>query len=343
MPDRPALASDFLTKAGWSAARRSALAGDASNRKYERLLDPDTQNRAVLMDAAPEKGEDVRPFVAIATHLRRLGFSAPEILAEDPANGFLLLEDLGDDLFARWVAETPSAEEELYAAAVDFLIELHRRAPPAGLATYCPPLTTQLAALVLDWYLPAATGKPATTALREAFCAEIETLFAAHIAGPHVLVLRDFHAENLIWLPQRRGGARVGLLDFQDAMAGHPAYDLVSLLEDARRDVPSTLQKAMIQRYLRASHQPRDAFLTALAVLGAQRNLRILGVFTRLCVRDGKPQYTRLMPRMWHHLQCDLRHPALRNLRQIIASALPAPMPVVCEKIASQCPTNLKA
>lgn len=295
------------------------------------------------MDAAPERGEDVRPFVAIATHLRQLGFSAPGILADDTTNGFLLLEDLGDDLYVRRIAEAPGVEEDLYAAAIDFLNALHHHAPPAGVATYGPPLTTQTAALVLDWYLPAASGNPANTPLRNAFSGEIETLFKTHITGPTVLALRDFHAENLIWLPLRDGNARVGLLDFQDAMAGHPAYDLVSLLEDARRDVPAALQERMIQRYLRASHLPEDAFLAAFALLGAQRNLRILGVFARLCIRDGKPQYTRLMPRVWRYLQHDLSHPALRNLRQIVNTALPAPTPDICEKIASQCQTNLKA
>lgn len=328
-------ADGFLAKAGWGTARRAPLAGDASNRRYDRLTGGPGGAGAVLMDAPPTLGEDVRPFTSIARHLAGLGLSAPAILAEDADHGFLLLEDLGDDLFARICRQQPTAEPALYAAAVDLLAALHRAAPPKGLPAYDAPLMADLACLPFQWYLP-ALGRPAPEAAKGAVRAEIETLLARH-APPSVLILRDYHAENLIWLPARSGVARVGLLDFQDAMVGHPAYDLVSLLQDARRDVSPRLQARMAQRYIAATGTNPDAFSLAYALLGAQRNLRILGVFARLCLRDGKPGYLPLMPRVWGHLMRDLAHPALANLRAVVLRVLPEPTPALCQGIARRC------
>ncbi|TCP61148.1 hypothetical protein EV663_10695 [Rhodovulum bhavnagarense] len=325
----------FLDRAGWGAANRAPLAGDASNRRYDRLTGGPGDGGAVLMDAPPDRGEDVRPFIAIARHLHGLGLSAPEILAEDPEAGFLLLEDLGDALFARVTQDDPEAEPALYASAVDLLARLHRAAPPANLAAYGAPLMAELACLPFEWYLP-AIGHPAPDEEKVAFRAEIETLLTRH-ATPSVLVLRDFHAENLIWLPDRRGAARVGLLDFQDAMVGHPAYDLVSLLEDARRDVSPVLQAQMLDRYITASDTDPESFVRAYALLGAQRNLRILGVFARLCLRDGKPGYLSLMPRVWGHLMRDLAHPDLVELRARVLHNLPEPTWTLCQGIAHRC------
>ncbi|PJI42536.1 MAG: aminoglycoside phosphotransferase [Ferrovibrio sp.] len=323
MSDRASLSRDFLQRAGWGDAARSKLAGDASFRKYERL------NRngepAVLMDAPPPQ-EDVRPFMRIARHLESLSYSAPRILAEDAERGFLLLEDLGDDLFARLLKQG-GEERGLYEATIDFLLDLHRHPAPADLAPYDETRLIDEAELFTGWYLPALTGHETPDNIRQAF------RFLFGILAPEVgmdavpdkrvLVLRDFHAENLIWLPQRKGPARLGLLDFQDAVAGHPAYDLVSLLEDARRDVDPDLAEAMLQRYIAGSGVDDTAFRRAYAILGAQRNIRIIGIFTRLWKRDGKPQYQAFMPRMWGLLERDLAHPALADLRSWLDAMVP--------------------
>ncbi len=332
MTDRETLITSFLDRADWEKAVRAPLAGDASARRYERLTL--AGERRVLMDAPPDRGEDVRPFVAIARHLRGLGLSAPEIHAEDAANGFLLLEDLGDDLFARIIPENPALEPALYAAAVDVLAEIQRHAAPSGLPRYDAAAMVETAGLALEWYAPAAGGAPDA----EAFRSGLADLLNSHAAGQQVVTLRDYHAENLIWLPHRHGLARVGLLDFQNAELCHPAYDLISLLEDARRDVPVELDAEMRARFAAAAGLAPDALSVAAAALGAQRNLRILGVFVRLWLRDGKPRYLPLLSRVWGHLQRDLSHPALARLAAIVAAGLPAPTPEVIERIRQCAP-----
>lgn len=343
MADRAAQIATFLAAAGWGTAQQSPLAGDASARRYLRLAQGSA--RAVLMDAPPGSGEDVRPFIAIARHLHGLGLSAPAILAQDPAQGLLLLEDLGDGLYARVVAADPTQERTLYAAAVDLLAGLHRHPAPAGVPAYDAAAMARLAGMALEWYAPAAAaattaaGAPAPTSADPAFVAQMEEALTAHAGPADVLVLRDFHAENLLWLPGRTGAARVGLLDFQDGARGCRGYDLISLLEDARRDVPSPLRAAMIARYAAATGQDHASFTRACAVLAAQRNLRILGIFARLCLRDGKPGYVRLMPRVWAHLADDLAHPALSALRGAVMARLPAPTPEICQAIEARCAT----
>jgi aminoglycoside/choline kinase family phosphotransferase len=320
VPTRDVLARDFLARTGWSAASRAKLAGDASFRKYERLhLDG---RAAVLMDAPPPQ-EDVRPFLRIARLLLQHGYSAPRIMAEDPEHGFLLLEDLGDDLYASLIRQG-HAELPLYEAAIDFLLDLHRHAAPADLAPYDEARLIDELGLFTDWYLPALTGGETPEALRREFLALWRALAPEVCLPPRILVLRDFHAENLIWLPQRAGAACVGLLDFQDAVAGHPAYDLVSLLEDARRDVAPELAEAMLRRYIAGSGSDDAGFRRACAILGAQRNLRIIGIFTRLWKRDGKPHYQAFMPRMWRLVERDLAHPALGDLRRWVDATVPA-------------------
>lgn len=319
MTDRLSLSTAFLARAGWGEATRSKLAGDASFRKYDRLRRGDTS--AVLMDAPPPQ-ENIRPFIYIARHLESLAYSAPRILAEDAEHGFLLLEDLGDDLFARLI-RNGAAETPLYEATIDFLLDLHRQAAPSGIVPYDEQRLIDEVELFIDWYLPALTGRDVPQAQRQAF-RFLWTILAPEVAQePHVLVLRDFHAENLLWLPQRRGPAKIGLLDFQDAVAGHPAYDLVSLLEDARRDVDPALAEVMLQRYISGSGVDDAAFRRAYAILGAQRNIRILGIFTRLWKRDGKPQYQAFMPRMWGLVERDLAHPALADLRGWFDATVP--------------------
>jgi N-acetylmuramate 1-kinase len=323
MTERTDLATSFLAATPWAHARRSDLAGDASNRKYERLIDPDTGESVILMDASPEKGEDVRPFVRIAQYLREQGLSAPEILFQDTENGFLLIEDLGDALFARVIAEHPEFEVELYEAATDVLAALHD-APLPNLETYSPRLMAELAGLVLSKYRDGIQGDPDPVLLAR-FLDRFEDILRQTTPGDPVMIQRDYHAENLLWLPERKGVSRVGLLDFQDAMAGHRAYDLVSLLQDARRDVPAGIEYSMIARYVEATGVDEHAFRTAYAVLGAQRNLRILGVFARLGLDYGKPGYIDLIPRLWAHTMHDLEHPALAPVADMLRDALPAP------------------
>ncbi|MFG6594377.1 aminoglycoside phosphotransferase family protein [Sulfitobacter sp. 1A13368] len=332
MTERAALIKGFLQTAGWAEASRKLLAGDASNRRYDRLRKANGA-RAILMDAPPERGEDVRPFRHVAAHLADCGLSAPEIYHADNDNGLLLIEDLGDDLFARLMAADPARELPLYRAAADVLVKLHA-APLPELPICDADWLTDMAAPAFDYYAPAG-GREANAAFAEAF----HPLAAALDDSPKVVILRDYHAENLLWLPEREGAARVGLLDFQDALLGHPAYDLVSILQDARRDVPRAVEAQIIDDYLAQTGQAAPPFRRAYALLGAQRNLRILGIFARLCLRDGKPHYVDLIPRVWQHLQHNLRHPALADAAEAIAGVLPPPTPEFLEQLKSQCAT----
>ncbi len=329
MIDRCAQATRFLATTDWATAQRQPLAGDASNRRYERLVMGN--HTAVLMDAPAEKGEDVRPFMAIAEYLTGLGLSAPRIIAQDVPAGFLLLEDLGDDLVARVTAHTREKEGEIYAAATDALIALHKAEPP-DLPEYDPRTMADLACLALSRYAAGIRGHTNPTA-EAAFRTLARELLARLTAGPKVLIQRDYHAENLLWLPEREGVARIGMLDFQDAMLGHPAYDLVSLLQDARRDVSPRIEEKMIARYVSATGSEDAAFRAAYAALGMQRNLRIIGVFARLSLDQGKPHYVDMIPRVWKLLQRDLQHPALAEIATFLTDALPAPEPAALIRI----------
>lgn len=335
MAERHARIDAFLAAAGWGAASRHPLAGDASFRRYLRLADNGKQ--ALLMDAPPPR-ENVRPFLAVARLLRRLGLSAPLVLAEDVAAGLLLLEDFGDDTYTRLLA-AGAAEAPLYALAVDVLIALQRRFVPSE-AGFLPPYDDQRlldeAALLVDWYLPAVAGRPTDPALRRSYLELWRGLLPLARAVPASLVLRDYHVDNLMRLKERRGLAACGLLDFQDAVIGPQSYDLVSLLEDARRDVASDLAAAMRQRYLAAFPTLDQAsFDLSYAVLGAQRNCKIAGIFTRLCRRDGKPTYLAHIPRVWRLIEQDLRHPALAPLGAWLARHIPAALRVVPPAAAS--------
>ena len=325
-------AAAFIVAAGWGDAARSRLAGDASNRKYDRLIRADG-TRAVLMDADPAKGEDVAPFLAVGRALLLRGLTAPDVLAEDRAQGFLLLEDLGDDLFARVLARDPAQEPELYAAATDVLTHLHGAPLPLGLRAYDAALMGKMAALALDWYLPGVTGARTDSA---GFAGLVAALRDKLAPGEPVMALRDYHAENLLWLPGRTGIARVGLLDFQDAMAAPRAYDLVSMLQDARRDVPEAIEAEMVARYTAQNRLDPDRFCAEYAFCGAQRNLRIIGVFARLSMHYGKPHYVDLIPRVWGLLQRDLAHPALADLQAAVAATLPAPDAAGLQRIKEQ-------
>lgn len=322
--NRAAETAAFLAAQGWAAAERRPLAGDASARSYVRLARGGA--RAMLMDVPPASGLTVAPFLAVTGWLRGLGLSAPEIYGADPAAGLVLLEDLGDDLFQR----LPAPEPTLYAAAIDLVADLQSAPPPPATPDYAPPpydraVLLREMRLVPEWYLPAATGASTPPDLAAEFDALIEPVIAIALDAPPTPVYRDYHAENLIWLPERAGHAHVGLLDYQDLLIGHPAYDIVSLLEDARRDVPPDLAAAMLERYLARSGRDRDSFVRAAHALAAQRNLKILGLFVRLAHRDGKPGYLRLLPRVWAHLQRDLSHPELATLADWVRRRLPSP------------------
>jgi N-acetylmuramate 1-kinase len=340
----------FLKNAGWGDAVIAPLPGDASTRRYFRVAHG--SRKAMLMDqpqqaetpvaaahATPDErralgynavarlaGGDCGRFVAAAHYLRARGLSAPDIYADDPANGFVLLEDLGDNLYFDALAGGGADEAELYAAAADVLTRLHEEDAPALLPPDKPlhayDETAQLAevSLLLEWFVPLALNRQAT----DAETAEYSELWQAALKISHdrapVFIHRDYHAQNLLWLPERDGIARVGVLDFQDAVAGSRAQDLMHLVEDARRDVTPDVAAATVRRYLDAARLrdpafDEEQFRSEMAVIAAQRNARIVGIFARLYKRDGKPRYLDYLPRVWGYLNRDLEHPALAPLK----------------------------
>jgi N-acetylmuramate 1-kinase len=320
--DRDRLRADFVRRAGWGDAGERLLAGDASFRKYFRLTRP--RASAVVMDAPPPQ-EDVRPFVRIGRHLSGLGLSAPAIHAVDEANGFLLLEDLGDDTFARVLA-AGGDEGELYQRATDVLVVLHRAGPRAllpGLDIYAGEALIEAAMLLPEWYLPAASAKPTPDEETMAYRAAWRACLANLPAMADTLLLRDYHKDNLLWLPGRSGVKACGLLDFQDAKQGHPAYDLASLIEDARRDVAPAVHAACLDRYLGESGLDAKDFAAGFALMAAQRHARIIGLFVRLLERDGKPEYLPYLPRVWRMFERALRHEALKPLHAWVDRLLP--------------------
>jgi aminoglycoside/choline kinase family phosphotransferase len=306
---------DFLNAAGFSKADLDWLAADASFRRYGRLRGG--PRPALIMDAPPEH-EDVRPWLRMARHLVALGFSAPAVISEDIAAGLLLIEDFGDDTFTR-LLNAGMAEHTLYDLAIDVLAALHDlpadAAAPGWLPVYDRQRLLDEAALFTDWYLPALRGRATGASEREDYLALMADALVPATTGAQTLVLRDYHVDNLMLLEELAGIAACGLLDFQDAVAGHPAYDLISLLEDARRDLGPEIASRARARYFaaRAIPDPED-FDAAAAVLATARNAKIIGIFTRLAQRDGKHRYLSMIPRVWRHLEGDLRHPALGAL-----------------------------
>ncbi|MEC3949454.1 aminoglycoside phosphotransferase family protein [Sphingobium sp. HWE2-09] len=312
----PAAAPAFLADAGWSDAAIVPLAGDASFRRYFRVIDGG--RRAVLMDAPPPH-EDPRPFIAIAEHLLADGFAAPQILARDLDQGLVLIEDFGDLRVKEHMDADPDAELAVYARAIDLLADLHRL-PAADVPPYDRAVYQREVGLLTEWYCPAIGLDVDGDAYVRAWDAVLPLVEQS--ASPTVTVLRDYHAENIM-LIDGTASHGLGLLDFQDALAGHPAYDLVSLLQDARRDVPVAVEAAMLAHYKAVASPPAD-FDAAYAVLGAQRNAKIIGIFTRLWKRDGKPRYLSYLPRMWGLLERDLAHPALAPVADWFAANIPA-------------------
>lgn len=351
----------FLDSIGWSDAERRPLPGDASTRRYVRLVHG--PNVAMLLDqpqgaetaACPSDadeelrlklgynaiarlaGPDTRQFAAIAAELNAIGLSAPKLLAADYAKGLLLTEDLGDARFADIIRDGAN-ERPLYAAAVEALVRLHAHPAPTtllqakGVTAHLLPYDrlAMMAEIELlpEWFFPVASGAPCPPAARNSYRAAWAQVLTGLAKVPPVMTLRDYHAENLMWLPDRDSVARVGLLDFQDALAGSPAYDLISLLEDARRDVSPDLAAEMTAHYvaLRRARDPgfdEAALRQDAAILAAQRNAKIIGIFARLWRRDGKPRYLGFLPRMWGYMQRDLAHPAMAELKRWFDAHVP--------------------
>jgi aminoglycoside/choline kinase family phosphotransferase len=315
--DRASALGRLLDQAGWGDAEHRPLAGDASFRRYIRLVRG--QATAMVMDAPPPR-ENVQPWLTVAERLSALGFRAPKVLAADSTRGYLLIEDFGDRTFTRALA-AGADEAALYASAVDLLITLHRQdagqhiLPPYDQGLY----ETELA-LFTDWYLPAVLGRPLDADLAADYRAIWRALMPRAAALPETLVLRDYHVDNLMLLAD----GEIGLIDFQDAVRGPIAYDLVSLLKDARRDVDAALAERLTCRYL-AAFPDLDAgdFRAAAAILSTQRLLKIIGIFTRLDRRDGKPIYLAHIPRLWRLVDAELGHPDLAPVKAWLDRAVP--------------------
>lgn len=300
----------FLAKAGWADAVIEPLPGDASFRRYFRLRKAD--GTAMLMHAPPPE-EDTGPFLQVSAWLTEYGHRAPAIYANDAAGGWILMEDFGDDRMRDWLDDHPAQETAIYQGAIDALVRLHASPPgpfdPYDLATY-----QRETGLFVEWYCRVA-GLQVDGGAYHAAWAEVLTPLMAR-QNPGVTVLRDYHAENIMLLHggSPHGGEQ-GLIDYQDALVGHPAYDLVSLLQDARREVTPELEQAMLEYYTGQVDAGPD-FMADYARLGAQRNAKIVGIFTRLWHRDGKDRYLPMIPRVWRAMERDLAHPALGPVAQ---------------------------
>lgn len=315
----PDAAPEFLARYGWEGSVIRPLAGDASFRRYFRVHQADGTT-AVLMDAPPDK-EDIGPFLTVAGHLLDRGFAPPRPLAVDRTLGLLLLEDFGDRCVGPFLQLNPDSRHEIYAAAVDVLARLAAQSAPDDLPPYDDAAMTREVMLLPEWYAPALGLKVDEAGYLEAWRAVWGGVLEIVERNP-VMVLRDYHADNLMVLP---GRDELGLLDFQDALAGHPAYDLESLLQGSGRyDVPQELEAAMLERYYdRANVADPALFRAHYEILGAQRNTKILGIFTRLWKRDGKEHYLSLQPRVWGYLERNLGHPALAPVRAWFDANIP--------------------
>lgn len=309
----PAGIDRFLASVGWGDAAVRPLPGDASFRRYFRLVRGDGDS-AMLMHAPPPH-EDPAPFLTVAQWLKSSGLRAPRILGEDAASGWVLLEDFGDWRLREWLDAHPQDEARLYKGAIDALLALHR-CTPGPFAAYDLTEYQREAGLFVEWFCPARGLEVDIPGWRSTWDEVLAPVLARQTPG--VVVLKDYHAENIMLPPD----GTQGLIDFQDALVGHPAYDLVSLLQDARRDVDPALERAMLDRYTVAA-RPGGDFEADYAVLGAQRNAKIVGVFTRLAKRDGKPRYLELIPRVWGLLERDLAHPALGPVASWFTANIP--------------------
>ena len=303
----------FLAPTPFADWTQNALAADASARRYIRLTKGALS--MILMDAPPPSNESTQPFARIAQLLTSQHLCAPHVIAHDPERGLMLLTDLGDEHFADWLATHPSDAHELYRAATEILLKLEEITPPNDLPRMTPAIGAQMIAILNPHYMSSDIAE---------LCATMEAALAQCAPDPTVLALRDYHAENLIWRPAHQGSDRVGLLDFQDAFVAPAGYDLASLLRDARRDVPAPLVQEMITYFAEVSKAEGDLH-RAIACLGVQRNLRILGVFARLVKEMKKPKYLAFFPRLWGHILRDLEHPALKDLKTVVVATVPPP------------------
>lgn len=309
----------FLADKGYGAARREPLAQDASFRRYLRVVGG--PRPAVLMDAPPP--EQVEPFLRIAAHLKGIGLSVPEILAADQSAGLVLEEDLGDDLFGAIL--TQANQDELFDAAIDALVAMQLVPPPPGLPDWGADQMRETAlGTLFDWWWPATFGSAAPDAARRDVARALDTMLIPIRTGPRCFVHRDWFAGNLLWLPDRTPVRRVGIIDFQGASVGHPAYDLVSLLQDARREIPGALADRALARYLdRRPDLDPDAFLRAYDACAAQRHLRVACQWVRLAVRDNRPNYLAYGPRTWHLLAAALTRPVAAPLNAALDRWIP--------------------
>lgn len=311
----PAAAQDFLNNHGWGGAEILPVAGDASFRRYFRVVSGD--RKAILMDAPPPH-EDPRPFIHIARHLKAQDFPTPEIFGEDLDHGLVLLEDFGDHRMREHLDHHPEDEEAIYRQTIDLIKALHKK-PAADIAEYDWDQYLREVNLLPEWYCPAQSLDVNKAGFVDAWRTVLQPVMASQTSP--VTVLRDYHAENIMLLDDNR----LGLLDFQDALAGHAAYDLVSMLQDARRDVSDDLEEVMLTYYLDGrSAQEALEFRGHYAILGAQRNTKIIGIFTRLFIRDGKTRYLDFLPRMWRLLEKDLVHPDLAPVAEWFDRNIPA-------------------
>ncbi|WP_417278586.1 aminoglycoside phosphotransferase family protein [Celeribacter sp.] len=334
--DRAQLLKTFVANSPWAASQSVALAGDASRRRYHRLTDASSGRTAILMDAPPEAGEDVRPFVKVDAYLSGIGLSAPEIYAADEQLGFLILEDFGTDLYDQVCARNPELEASLYDAAVDALVTLCSAEPMQGLEDYVPRMT-DLALSCYRWYAEPILGRD--MADEKALAHDALQPLVDSLGTERVTILRDYHAQNLLWLPEREGAARVGQLDFQDAMLGPIAYDLISLTTDARRDVSEEIRNRCMARFCDQLGLNRVDFMRQAAICSVQRNLRILMVFARMSLHFGRISYVDLIPRVWGHLQRDLDHPDLQELATLLRAHLPEPDLAALQTLKDKCGT----
>jgi len=315
---RNEIIADWLAQSEWATWQHNPMTGDASSRRYIRLSGASGQS-AILMDAPPETCGSQARFVEIADHLRRHSLAAPEVLAWDDTLGLMVLEDLGMIDFARHLSTSTADERALYEYAVDALFAMQSTSPPSGLTKMTPQIGADMVGEVYHW---AATDQSAN--LQVEITTHLHDLLMQVDPKPKVISLRDFHAENLIWRPERQGLSKVGLLDFQDAFVTHPTYDLASLLRDARRDVDPDLLDPLLKRLASDSDDP-EVFRTAFHVMAVQRNLRILGIFHRLAQDAGKTSYLSLIPRVWAHLETDLKAPICADLAPLVRRAFAIP------------------
>ncbi|BDI60927.1 aminoglycoside phosphotransferase family protein [Qipengyuania nanhaisediminis] len=320
MSDLPAGLHEFIAKAGWGDAAIEPIPGDASFRRYFRLCRPGTTPDSAMLMHAPPPHEDPAPFLKVAHWLNDNGMRAPHIHAEDASQGWVLTEDFGDDRMREWIDARPEDEEAAYEEAIEALIDLHRL-PPGPFPAYDMATYLREARLLVEWYAP-AMGLDIDAEGYEAAWREVLAPVIAR-QQPGVTVLRDYHAENIMLLGPPGSGAGQGLIDFQDALVGHPAYDLVSLLQDARRDVDQGFADGLRAHYQHRTGSFTEHFIADFATLGAQRNAKIVGIFTRLFKRDGKDRYLAMIPRVWNLLEADLRYSALKPVADWFAANIP--------------------